>query len=152
LEGTDRATRNASSVDDGRITKWKRWCDNTIKNDVITLYLHRDAWQEVSKIIDGNRELPDSYWWQFMFDTYAVTQAVAVRRQADLHKDVASLGKLIQEIRDDASRITRDSWIALWATNDPSMRTRAERGWACNTPVAQKLTWTLRFRRPTLML
>ena len=46
----------------------------------------------MSKIIEGNRELPDSYWWQFMFDTYAVTQAVAVRRQADLHKDVASLG------------------------------------------------------------
>lgn len=114
---------------DSRIDKWTQWCEGTIKDNVLTMYLHRATWREVSKIIENNGQLPDSYWWQFMWDTYAVTQAVAVRRQADTHKDVASLGKLIQEIRDDPSRITRDFWIGLWDPQDELMLKRAEGGW-----------------------
>ena len=116
-------------MDDPRIVKWTGWCENTIKDNVLTMYLHRDTWREVSKIIEDNGQLPDSYWWQFMWDTYAVTQAVAVRREADIHKDVASLGKLIQEIRDDPSRITREFWIGLWDTDDELMLRRAQQGW-----------------------
>lgn len=116
-------------MEDSRIEKWTRWCETTIKDNVLTMYLHRDTWREVSKIIKDNGQLPDSYWWQFMWDTYAVTQAVAVRREADIHKDVASLGKLIQEIRDDPSRITRDFWIGLWDTDDELMLMRAQQGW-----------------------
>jgi hypothetical protein len=54
---------------------------------------------------------------------------LAVRRQADTHKDVASLGKLIEEIRDDPSRITHEFWIGLWDDSDPWMLREAERGW-----------------------
>lgn len=118
-----------SRMADQRIEKWTRWCDGTIKNNVLTMHLHRDAWREVSKIIEDHGELPDSYWWEFMLDTYVVTQAVAVRRQADTHPDVASLGKLIQEIRDDASLIRREFWIGLWGS-DEDWKWQAERGWA----------------------
>jgi len=64
-----------------------------------------------------------------MRDTYATTQAVAVRRQADTHKDAASLGKLIQEVRDDALRITREFWLGQWSSDDPFMKMEAERAW-----------------------
>jgi hypothetical protein len=107
-------------VTDQQIEKWKLWCEGTIANNVHTMHLQRAAWREVAKIIDDNGQLPDSYWWEFMRDTYATTQAVAVRRQADTHRDAASLGRLIQEIRDDAETITEDFWVGLWT--DPMLK------------------------------
>ena len=95
------------------------------------MYLQRDAWREVSSMLEANGQLPDSYWWEFMRDTYATTQAVAVRRQADTNRDAASLGKLIEEIRDDPSRITREFWIGLW--DEPPFgfeHVIAQKGWA----------------------
>jgi hypothetical protein len=62
------------------------------------MHLRRSAWREVTEIIARNGALPDSYWWEFMLDTYLITQALAVRRQADLHKDVASLAKPLDEL------------------------------------------------------
>ena len=115
---------------DQRIEKWLHWIEGTIKNDVLTMHLQRDAWQKVSEMLERNGELPDSYWWEFMRDTYATSQAVAVRRQADTHKDVASLAKLIEEIRDDPSRITREFWIGQWSDpHDSFLMIEAERGW-----------------------
>jgi hypothetical protein len=120
---------------DQRIEKWKRWCDGTIRSNVLTMNLQRYAWREVGKILDDNSEqLPESYWWEFMRDTYGTTQAVAVRRQADTHRDAASLGKLIEEIGSDASRITRQFWLGLWHHEDDSdrfglMRAQAEKAW-----------------------
>jgi hypothetical protein len=37
----------------------------------------------------------ESYWWEFMTDTYATTQTTAVRRQLDSRADVASLWRLL---------------------------------------------------------
>jgi hypothetical protein len=52
------------------------------------------------------------------------------RRQADIHPDAASLGKLIEQIRDDASRITREFWLGLWDNlSDPIDRQFAEQAW-----------------------
>jgi hypothetical protein len=118
-------------VTDQRIDKWWAWIDGTINNTVLTMYVRRDAWREVSKMLDANGQLPDSYWWEFIRDTYATTHAVAVRRQADTHRDAASLGKLIEGIRDDGSRISREFWIGLWG--EPSGQFEqliAEKGWA----------------------
>jgi hypothetical protein len=115
---------------DQRIEKWTRWIDGTIKSNVLTMHLHRDTWRETSKILEDNGTLPDSYWWEFMRDTYGHTQAVAVRRQADTHRDAASLGKLIEEVRDDAARITREFWLGLWDPDGAIDALFAERGWA----------------------
>jgi hypothetical protein len=102
---------------DQRMEKWTSWINGRIKDHVLTMQLQRAVWEEATKIIAANGQLPDSYWWEFMRSTYATTQAVAVRRQADTHRDVASLGKLIEQVRDDAARVTRDFWIGL--SNDP---------------------------------
>jgi hypothetical protein len=119
------------AVTDERIAKWTRWIEGSIEGNVLNMHLHRDTWREVAKMIDDHGQLPDSYWWEFLFETYAITQAVAVRRQADTHKDVASLAKLVEEIRDDAARITRDYWLGLWTyrPRDPGMRRVAEKAW-----------------------
>jgi hypothetical protein len=43
---------------------------------------------------------------------------MAVRRQMDVHRDVASLLKLVQEIAGEPEGLTRDRWLGLW--EDPS--------------------------------
>lgn len=112
---------------DQRIAKWTRWIEGSINGDVMTMHLQRETWLEVSGIISDNGQLPDSYWWEFMRDTYAVSQAVAIRRQVDIHRDVASLAKLIGEIGDDSARISRDFWLSLWTNAD--LDALAEGGW-----------------------
>ena len=54
-----------------------------------------------------------------MRDTYAITQAVAVRRQVYADKDAQSLGKLVVEIGEDPSGLTREFWIGMWAADRP---------------------------------
>jgi hypothetical protein len=127
---------------DQRIAKWTKWIDGTIRSNVLTMHLQRDAYRKVSSMLAANADnLPESYWWEFTRDTYATTQAVAVRRQADTHPDVASLGKLIEEVRDDAIRLTRDFWLGLWRDQDDPPynpdnmhdkleQLRAEGGWS----------------------
>jgi hypothetical protein len=114
---------------DERVEKWRRWIDGQMKPEILTMHLYRDTWQQVQEIIRVNGSLPDSYWWEFMRETYAVTQAVAVRRQIDKHRDVATLGKLISEITEDAALVTRDSWLGLWDQDDPIDVRFAQRKW-----------------------
>lgn len=114
---------------DQRIEKWVGWIEGIIKDNVLTMHLHRLVWREVSGMLAANSDLPESYWWEFMSDTYATTQAVAVRRQADTMQGVASLGKLIEEISDDATRLTREVWMALNDDADPYWVGVAERNW-----------------------
>ncbi len=78
------------------------------------MHLHRHAWQEVGSIIDRNGGLPDSYYWQYMRDVYAVTQSVAVRRQADQDGQVITLGRLILEISQQPENISRAFYLAMW--------------------------------------
>jgi len=73
---------------DPRIEQWTKRVDGTIKAEVMRMHHHMSAWQRVSDVLADNPSLPDSYWWEFMFETYAMTQASAVRRQADKRKDV----------------------------------------------------------------
>ena len=86
---------------DERVEKWTKWIDGPIKNGVIAVHFHRYIWREIGRIIEEHGDLPDSAFWQYHRDLYAVSQAVAVRRQADLHRDTASLARLLVEIRDD---------------------------------------------------
>jgi hypothetical protein len=116
-------------MSDQRIEKWRCWCDGPIKNDVITMHARRFIWHELQDVLKANSGLPESYWWSFMKDTYATTQSVAVRRQADTHKDANSLGKLISEIKGDAAKLTRDSWIGLWSDADELLLLHAQQGW-----------------------
>jgi hypothetical protein len=112
-----------------RIDKWTSWLDGTIKNNVLSMYLHRDVWREVSDMLRQRGNLPDSYWWDFMRDTYATTQAAAVRRQADRQDDAASLANLIAEVRDEAPNLTREWWLGRWDIA-AAPKPEAEEGWS----------------------
>lgn len=57
------------------------------------MHLHRHTFSEVRGIVESNTDLPDSYFFEYLTDTYATTQAVAVRRQADNTPRVVTLGR-----------------------------------------------------------
>ena len=114
---------------DSKIEKWLRWFEAPIFPEISAIYLHRHAFRTVRDMVQSNGELPGSYFFEYIEDTYAVTQSVAVRRQAECTSRVKTLGRLIGEVEQDAARITRDFWIGLW-TNEGMVRDGiADRGW-----------------------
>jgi hypothetical protein len=117
-------------VTDRRIAKWTEWIEGPIESDVVTMLLHRATWKRLGEIIVAHGSLPDSYFWEYLRDTYGPTQAVAVRRQADTYRDSANLGKLLSEIAADSELITRAFWIGLWnVRNDPINSAIVARQW-----------------------
>jgi hypothetical protein len=105
---------------DPQVQKWRDWCTGTVTRNVETMYLHRYAWREVTAILSArNPPLPASYWWEFMRDTYATTQAVAVRRQADTMLGTASLARLLTELAEHPEKLTRDLWLG-WRAQGPA--------------------------------
>jgi hypothetical protein len=82
------------------------------------MYAHRDTFQEVHRIAEENGELPDSYFWTFLRDTYATSQAVAIRRQAETRSSVRTLGRLVHEVAGDSQRLSRAFWVGMW-NDDP---------------------------------
>lgn len=79
------------------------------------MHHHRQIWRGIAQITNDHGALPPSAYWQHYFDVYADAQASAVRRQADTHRDVASLAKILSEITGDFRRLTPEWWISLWA-------------------------------------
>jgi hypothetical protein len=116
---------------DQRIAKWRRWMDGPIKASVITMNHHRQIWRGVAEIIEAHGSLPDSAYWDYYVKIYAETQAMAVRRQADLHPDVASLAKLLSDVAGDAKRLAPEWWVGLWNIDeeDDYERTYARGQW-----------------------
>jgi hypothetical protein len=79
----------------------------------------------LAEVIETHGSLPPSAYWEHYFNVYAETQAMAVRRQADLHPDVASLGKLVSDVSEDVKRLTPEWWIELWCVDEGDAYERA---------------------------
>jgi hypothetical protein len=123
-------------VTDQRIAKWTRWIEGDVTNEVIRVNHHRQIHDRINEIRAGG-DLPDSAFWEYLDSTYAVSQAVAIRRLVDRHRGTASLRNLIAEIADDAAgsgrpRLTRAFWVGLWDTTDPIDVAFAEQQWNDN--------------------
>jgi hypothetical protein len=130
-----KAIRNdPPRMTDPRIEKWRRWFEQGITDDIYTMHLERFAWERMEEIVNSNPALKgtESYLWEFLFNTYSKTQAIAVRRQADTDDQVASLGRLILETGETPELLTRDWWLGLWSkdSDDPYWRRVAEDAWA----------------------
>src|SRR5438093_696490 len=107
-------------MSDSRVQKWRRWLgqNGPVRNQVLVMHLHRYLWRQFGRMVREHGSLPDSYWWEFMRGNYNVTQAVAIRRQADTGPRVISLGRLLVEIKSDAARITRPVLGTIWNPQD----------------------------------
>jgi hypothetical protein len=56
---------------DERLYTWYVWLDSHIRPEVYGLHLHRQVWLDTQAMLRANPDLPESYWWEFMGDTYA---------------------------------------------------------------------------------
>jgi len=113
---------------DRRIEKWLRWL-RTIEADVERMHLHRMVFLRVDEIVRANPKLPESYFFEYLSDTYAATQSVAVRRQAESADNVQTLGRLLFELEENASLMTRGLWISMWGDDDGVRLGIADRQW-----------------------
>ncbi len=68
--------------------------------------------------MEANGDLPPSYFVEFLQDSYAITQAVAIRRLSENNKDSVSLGRLLAEIRSEPDLLTRDLYIKVSGGDD----------------------------------
>lgn len=84
-------------------------------------------WRGSAEIVTANVTLAEtpSSWWDYHRDMYAITQAVGVRRQADVDRDVASLAKIISEMQHHGHHYTLDDFLGQWHTNDPYLVQKA---------------------------
>ncbi len=121
---------------DQRIEKWQDWMEHGVAGDVFGMHLQRQTWDRLADMIRANDDLNGSvsYFWEFLFETYSKTQASAVRRQADTHRDSASLGVVMLEMSQTPEAVSRDFWLALWQGDgdDTYWLTEAERQWTEN--------------------
>jgi hypothetical protein len=114
---------------DSRIEKWERWLEE-IRQEIVTMYHHRHVYETMQEIVRRHGSLPPSSVFNFIRDTYGITQSVAVRRQAETREGVISIGALLTEIRSDPSRLTRARFVSLFDDDDQSYANRAwEQGW-----------------------
>jgi hypothetical protein len=100
-----------------RIEEWRRWCHEDIRPDVYQLHLHRFIAAELTAMTES-RGLPASYFFTFATQTYATSQAVMVRRQADKSRGVHSLAKLLGQMAEHPTEITRDFYVSEWGKDD----------------------------------
>jgi Phage integrase family len=105
---------------DQRIEEWERWLSKSVANDVYLMHLERHVWLRTHEIVRENGELKNtiSYFWEWLFDLYVKAQAGAVRRQADERKDVASLARLLLEIKNTPDLLTRDWYLDHWGKDE----------------------------------
>lgn len=113
-------TEQPAKPTEHRVEVWERWLDKGIANDVYLMHLERFAWQRIHEIIGENEKLKttSSYFWEWLFDIYTKAQAGAVRRQADERGDVASLGRLLVEIKGSPELLTRDWYLEHWGKDE----------------------------------
>jgi hypothetical protein len=104
------------NIIDPKVERWRAWIEGSIRSDVIGLHHRRQIWREVNDIIKANAQICDvpSAFWDFHHDNYVTTQAIAIRRQADVGRRTKSLARLITEMQSDADKLTREYFVGLW--------------------------------------
>jgi hypothetical protein len=98
---------------DQKFDKWLRWL-KAIDEQVTAVFFHREVWLGFRGVIEANKALPPSIYFQSVALSYGASQAVAVRRiaeEATKHRPVASLGCLIADIRDNPQELTPARWL-----------------------------------------
>lgn len=109
---------------DSKVDKWVGWLEKTIDPEVLTIFWQRHVYRTVADMTQRRQpHLPASHFFDYFRDTYAITQAVAVRRQAERSSRVVSLGSLLGEIETDAARPTRQRFVGQY---DPDNQDRGE--------------------------
>jgi hypothetical protein len=110
----ERSTmRNTQTVE-----RWAEWIKDRVRDDVLRLHQQRVIWDGMQNVIAENPDIPRySVLWEYQFDTYTVSQSVAIRRLAETGEKSKSLAQLLERIGGSDNAVTRAWWLNSWATN-----------------------------------
>jgi hypothetical protein len=133
---------------DQRVAKWRRWLEGQMRNEILTMNLHRSFWQQTQGIIVANETLPPSSWWEFISDLYGSSQASAVRRLVDPHDNGVSLRRMLDEMMQEPHLLTFDYFIGLIPPQPPSLGPACALGGAITLRATSIRTSTRSSSRP----
>lgn len=102
-------TRDHARPPTGKQGKWANWLE-AIREDLATVEAARSIWREVRRAA-ADAAVPPTHFFLLYDHAYVVSQAVAVRRQAEVGSRVASLGALLNELVEFPEELSRD-WFA----------------------------------------
>lgn len=99
---------------DQKLAKWDRWLC-IIYKDVVKLVEHQQIFEKVQEIIRANPEIqkPNEFY-RFLEDTYGAFIAISIRRQIKYQKDSILLLRLLTEIMEDPSVLSRKRFVELY--------------------------------------
>ena len=102
---------------DQKLAKWNKWLD-TIYKEVVRLVEHQQTFRNVQDIINANPEIqkPNKFY-RFLEDTYGAFSIMGIRRQIKHDKDSISLVRLLREIKQCPSLLSRDRFVELYPAN-----------------------------------
>lgn len=114
-----------------RLAKWVGWIQHdpqrttgpgSIWSQLVEMTHHRAIYDRLTEILVANRSMPQEYtFFDFVTTNYLTTQALAIRRQADTHKDAATLGRLLYELEADLAGhrdLTADEGLPTFTLDD----------------------------------
>jgi hypothetical protein len=107
------AKRNAQTAE-----RWRGWIEGPVRDNVLRLHQQRVVWDGMQEVIARNSDIPrHSVLWEYLFDTYTISQAAAIRRLAETQEQSASLAQLLEQMGASNETVTRAWWLSGWATN-----------------------------------
>ncbi len=106
-----------------KIEKWQRWIDR-IEDQVKVVMMYRSFNDQYVAIVNANPDLPPSNAFLSYFRAiYADGAAMAIRRQATTHRDSISLRRLLEELVEYPTLISRAWTRELYEQPLPSGHT-----------------------------
>lgn len=103
---------------DQMYNKWHAWI-GILDKEVRDLYTQRHVFQSVQEIVRDNSQIQSpgdfNYW---LTAWYASSMSVAVRRQTDANKDSISYRRLLEEMKNNPTVLSRSRYKAAYVDDD----------------------------------
>jgi hypothetical protein len=110
-------------TDDEQFGQWQELLESAIIPDVRWLLVQRYVFREVRSLVERNPRIQrPSVFYSVWGSTFARSALVGLRRQVDEDHRVASLARLLQEIRRAPHVISRDRFVSLYILKDDGHR------------------------------
>ena len=100
---------------DGEFMRWGEWLEGPIYQDIIGMVAARQIWQDFQDLVDEAQRNALRTFGTFnswLSRSYAATQAVGLRRQAEVRNDVVSLGRLLDRMARYPAIVSRERYMA----------------------------------------
>jgi len=110
--------RNDSQFKKKQFKKWCNWI-NTILDDIQTVYFHRSMYRGLSTLVAKyDQRDKNTLFFAFLQNIFVDSLSMGIRRQIKINKDSISLVRLLSELKEMPSFVTRKDYYDLWQKHD----------------------------------